>query len=120
MRHALCLLLAAASLGACSFHARGPDEYRMAVREVLDARQPDVHACYERAYTADERMKGRVVAKFQVAAKSGQLMSPQIVDEETTAPEPLKQCVLASLDGVTIAPPDQRTGDAKFVWDFGP
>lgn len=118
MRAAMGLLLAAASLGACA-HARTPDEYRVAVREVLDSRRADVNACYDRAVASNEDAKGRVVAKFQVEAKSGKIMSPEIVDEETTAPEPLKQCVLASLDGVTIAPPDPKTGDAQFVWDFG-
>lgn len=118
MKSKIGLLLSATSLVACSFHARGADDYRVAVREVLDQKRADVEACYKRAYAADEAVQGRVVAKFQVEAKSGKVLKPEVVPDQTTAPEPLQQCVLGSLDGLALAPPDQRTGDATFTWDF--
>jgi hypothetical protein len=112
------LLFVLVSLVGCSFHARGPEQYREAVRAILDSKRPDVEACYKRVYEADPVAQGRVVAKFQLEAKSGKLVKPQIVSEGTTASEGLKQCVLSSLEGITLAPPDQRTGDATFTWEF--
>lgn len=112
------LLLVVCGLSACSFYARGPDDYRAAVRTILDSKRPDVEACYKREYESNPVAQGRVVAKFTVEAKSGKITKPEIVDEGTTAAEGLKQCVLRSLEGLTLAPPDQRTGDATFIWEF--
>jgi hypothetical protein len=58
------------------------------------------------------------VAKFEVEAKSGKVINPSVIAAETTANGALQQCVLSSLEGLTVEPADQRTGDAKFTWDF--
>ena len=112
------LLLLCGSVAGCSFYARGPDDYRTAVRGMLDQKQPDVEACYKRSYEADKNAQGRVVAKFEVEEKSGKVINPAVIATETTANAALQQCVLSSLEGLTLAPPDQRTGDAKFTWEF--
>jgi len=112
------LLLLCGSLAGCSFYARGPDDYRKAVRAVLEKKQPEVEACYKRSYEADKNAQGRVVAKFEVEAKSGKVMNASVIADETNANAALQQCVLGSLEGLTLDPPDQRTGDAKFTWDF--
>jgi hypothetical protein len=112
------LPVSALCLSACSFFARGPDAYRSAVRELLEQKRPDLQACYKSSYDADQSAQGRVVAKFQVEPKTGQVVKPEIVPEGTTANEALKQCVLSSLAGLTLAPPDQRMGEATFIWDF--
>lgn len=112
------LALAALCLTACSFFARGPDAYRIAVRELLEQKRPDLQACYKASYDADQTAQGRVVARFQVEPKTGKVVKPEIVPEATTANEALKQCVLSSLAGLTLAPPDQRTGEGTFTWDF--
>jgi len=118
MRSMSFVLLACAGLVGCSFYARGPDDYRSAVRGILETKRPDVEACYKRSYEADKEAQGRVVAKFEVEPKSGKIVHPEVVAEGTTASDALKQCVLASLEGLTLAPPDQRKGEATFVWDF--
>jgi len=110
--------LTALSFTGCSFYARGADDYRTAVRGVLDQKRPEVEACYKESYAADQTAQGRVVARFEVEAKSGKVINPSIVDDKTTANPALRQCVLSSLNGLTIDPPDQRTGDATFTWDF--
>jgi hypothetical protein len=112
------LTLAALCLGGCSFFARGPDAYRTAVRELLEQKRPDVQSCYKASYEADAASQGRVVAKFQVEPKTGKLVKPEVVPAGTTANEALQQCVLSALNGLALTPPDQRTGDATFVWDF--
>lgn len=112
------LVLVCCGLFGCSFYARGPDEYRAAVRTVLDSKQPEVAACYKRTYDADNAAQGRVVTKFKVEAKSGKIVEPAVVPEGTTAPAALQQCVLGALSGLSLAPPDQRVGDATFIWEF--
>lgn len=112
------MLLACAGLFGCSFYARGPDDYRTAVRGLLEQKRPEVEACYKRSYEADPAAEGRVVAKFDVEAKSGKVLRPEIVNEGSTANDALKQCVLTSLEGLTLAPPDQRKGEATFTWEF--
>lgn len=112
------LLCLCAVLAGCSFYARSPDSYREAVRGTLETKRPDVEACYKRAYDADKSAQGRVVAKFEVEPKSGKIVRPEIVPQGTTAGEALKQCVLSSLDGLALAPPDQRKGEATFTWEF--
>ncbi len=111
------LLLCSALLG-CSFYARGPDDYRTAVRGMLETKRPDVEACYKNSYQADQSAQGRVIAKFDVEAKSGKVVNTTIVPDGTTANDALKQCVMSSLQGLTLAPPDQRKGEATFTWDF--
>ena len=112
------VILACTSAAACSFYARGPDDYRTAVRKLLDQKQPDVENCYKQRYEKDKAVQGRVVVSFEVEPKSGNIVKPSIVAAGTTANETLQKCVLASLEGLKLDPPDQRTGAATFTWDF--
>lgn len=113
------LLVAAALLAGCSFYARGPDDYRTAVRAVLDTRQPQVKDCYAQTLKADESAKGKVVVRFDVEPKTGLIQNPTVVEDKTTANPALQQCVLGSLEGLKLDPADQRKGEATFAWDFG-
>ena len=113
----VCISGLAASAG-CSFYARGPEDYRTAVRRVLERKQPEVEACYKHSYEQDATAQGRVRVSFEVAAKTGDVIKPSVVPADTTANEALQQCVLASLEGLRLDPPDQRTGAATFTWDF--
>ena len=56
--------------------------------------------------------------KFQIEEETGKLVAPAVVPAQTTAPSPLTECVLRSLDGAVLAPPDARDGEATFTWDF--
>ncbi len=105
-------------LSGCSFFARGPDDYRSAVRKVLDTRNAQVESCYRQALAADPNAAGRVVVKFDVEPKTGNFANPAVVEQETRASDAVKNCVLTSLDGLVLAPPDQRKGEATFAWEF--
>ncbi len=72
-----------------------------------------------RELKASEGAKGVVVVRFEVEAKTGSVLKPEVVDAKTTAPEGLQGCVLDALGGLTLDPPDQRTGEATFAWQFG-
>jgi outer membrane lipopolysaccharide assembly protein LptE/RlpB len=108
----------AASAG-CSFHARGADDYRKAVRKVLDTRNEQVESCYRQELHGKHEAAGKVVVRFDVAPKTGEFTHAKVVEKQTTAAEPLQKCVLGSLDGLKLAPPDQRKGEATFTWQFG-
>lgn len=110
--------LAGVLLSACSFYARGPSEYRDAVRNVLSERQSGVQDCYKLAYEQNETAGGKVVVKFDVEPKTGVIGNAKIVPEATDAPEVLQQCVLSSLSDLKLDPPDQRKGEATFAWNF--
>lgn len=118
MKRQLAVLFVCAGLLGCSFYARSPDSYRAAVRDVLDQKRPEVQECYKRTVESDEAATGRVIAKFDIEPKSGKIVRPEVMSEGTTANEALQQCVLRSLEGLTLDPPDQRKGEAVFVWEF--
>lgn len=113
------LTLMLAIVAGCSFHARSPDDYRQATRALLDERSGGVEGCYRRALTADQNAQGTVVVRFEVEAKTGNIVNAKVVDEKTTAKQELRTCVIDALDGLTLDPPDQRTGEATFEWEFG-
>lgn len=118
MKRCALIMVACASAAACSFYARSPDDYRTAVRKVLEHKQPEVESCYKQRYEKDNAAQGRVVVSFEVEPKTGNIVKPSIVPAGTTANEALQKCVLAALEGLKLDPPDQRTGAATFTWDF--
>jgi hypothetical protein len=111
-------VLALLLLGGCSFYARGPDAYRQAVRNMLDTKSPTVESCYNGARAQNPQSQGAVVVRFDVEPKTGDIVRPEIVKEQTTADETLQRCVLESLAGLKLDPPDQRQGQATFRWEF--
>jgi hypothetical protein len=115
---AAALPVALALLGGCTFYARGPDAYRQAVRSVLDTKSPSLENCYNSTKEQNPQSQGAVVVRFEVEPKTGNIVRPEIVKEQTSADETLQRCVLESLAGLKIDPPDQRLGQATFRWDF--
>jgi hypothetical protein len=103
---------------ACSFYARGPEDYRDATQKVLDTRSQQMKSCYDETLRANPTAKGTVAVHFMVEKETGKLKDATLDKARTTAPEPLGQCVLKSLEGLALQPPDARDGDATFVWDF--
>jgi hypothetical protein len=114
---AAAMLLASLAAG-CSFHARDPEAYREATRNVLETRSGEVQACYDAALKKDEKVGGEVVVKLTVEADTGKIKNPEVVDDETTAPAELAACIVGQLDGLAIDPPDARQGNATFTWRF--
>jgi hypothetical protein len=110
----ICLL----SLAACSFIARGPDQYRTDTRAVLDGRTADITACYDAALASDPSLSGEVVVNFTVEKQSGKLTAISADPNASTAPEVLQNCVVNALEGLTLTPEDRRDGQATFTWAF--
>jgi hypothetical protein len=60
---------------------------------------------------------GTVAVSFVVEEKTGKILTPSSLPE-STAPEPLRECVVRGLDGLALDPPDQRKGMATVTFDF--
>jgi hypothetical protein len=106
-------------LSGCSgsFYARGPEDYKQATRALLEARQDQFKACYEGVIKDDPNAAGTVAVHFIVEEKTGKITTPTALPE-SSAPEPLRACVVQSIDGLALDPPDQRKGDATMVFEF--
>ena len=55
-----------------------------------------------------------------VEKKTGKLKEAKADQAHTTAPEPVVLCVLESLAGLTLQPPDGNDGKATFAYDLHP
>lgn len=111
------LLLVAAGASACEFHARSPEDYQSATRAVLDTRSSQIKGCYDEVLKTDKTASGIVVVHFTVIEETGAISGAEVT-KESTAPAALGQCIVQALDGLAIDPPDERQGDATFVWEF--
>ena len=85
---------------------------------VMVTRNPQIKTCYDDVLKTDAAAAGNVVVAFTVEKKTGAIIDPQIVPERTTAPEALGQCVLGSISGLALDPPDQNEGAGVFTWTF--
>lgn len=121
LRVYLGLASAAASLAltACSgsFYARSPDDYRTATRALLESKESNFKQCYQNVLTGTPDAAGTVAVSFVVEEKTGKILTPASLPE-STAPEPLRECVVKGLDGLALEPPDQRKGMATVTFDF--
>jgi hypothetical protein len=106
------------SLSACSFIARGEDQYRADTRTVLETRNADIKACYDSAIASSPSLAGEVVVNFTVEKKTGAITAVAADPNASTAPESLQNCVVSSLEGLTLTPEDRRDGQATFTWAF--
>lgn len=118
MRNYLLILLPISTL-ACSFHARSPDQYRDDTRALLESRGGKIKDCYRDALEATNETTGTVTVNFTVEKKTGQLSNIRAA-EQSTAPEPLRECVVKALEGLSLSPPDARDGVATFRYEFEP
>ena len=113
------LLLAASTVvPGCSCLARDAETYRADTRTVLETRNDAIKTCYDEALKADPALDGTVVVKCKVEKKTGRLLDIAADTERTKAPAALSDCIVKALDGLTLAPVDQRQGDATFSWTF--
>ena len=113
---ALFMLLALAA--GCSFHARSPDEYRDATQALLETKSTDIKTCYDDALKGKSDLAGTVTVHFTVDAETGKVGNVSADTAKTQAPEVLTQCIVKSLDGLALNPPDANPGDATFEYHF--
>lgn len=102
----------------CGFAARSPEMYRDDTKAVLDTKSNDIRACYDGVLKATPGVGGKVTVKFEVETEQGKIVNVAVDKPNTTAPDPVAECVTKSITGLGITPPDKRVGQATFVWEF--
>jgi hypothetical protein len=112
------LLAASLTLGACSFAARSPEMYRDDTGKTLATKQEAIRTCYDGVLKSNPGAGGTVTVKFDVETESGKISHVTVDKTKTTAPDPVSECVTRSIDGLTLAPPDQRKGEATWSYEF--
>ena len=105
-------------LGGCGFAARSPEMYRDDTKAVLDTKSNDIRACYDSVLATTPGVGGRVTVNFELETEQGKIVNIAVDKAQTTAPAPLVECVTKSINGLGVAPPDKRTGQATFTWEF--
>ncbi len=118
----ICLLALLASAVGCSFQfaKRDGESYRADTRALVDGQAGAIRACYDEQLKADPKTGGTVTVKFSVAEDTGMITNPQVVADQTTAPEALSRCVLDAIDGLALDPPDECPAAATYTWEFAP
>lgn len=117
---AFAALAACATLAGCSvsYYARSPEDYRQATRALLESRESTFKDCYAGVLESAPDAAGTVAVQFVVEEKTGKIVTPTSLPE-STAPQPLQECVVNGLNGLALDPPDQRKGMATMTFDFG-
>lgn len=119
MRKTIALLSLVAFGAGCSFIARDTETYKKDNRALVETKTDEIRACYDSALAQDPTLSGEVVASWTVEKKTGKLTNITVLTDKSTAPEGLQNCVMASLEGLTFAKPDQRDGQVQsFTWSF--
>jgi hypothetical protein len=108
------------ALSACSATKRSPQMYRADTQKVLETRMGQMESCYAEALKADATIGGQVTVKLVVEKKTGKLTNVTIDPTASAAPEPVRLCVINSLSGLALAPPDANEGQATFVFELRP
>ena len=113
------LSLSLLSLAACSFMARGEEQYRTDTRQLLETRSSNIRACYDQELAKNSAQSGTVVVTFTVEKKTGLITAVGVDPDQSTAPQGLQDCVITSLEGLQLTPEDRRDGKATFTFAFG-
>lgn len=118
MKSVLLIVGTAALVSGCSFAARSPEMYRDDTKAVLETKNNDIHACYDGVLKTTPGAAGKVTVKFEVETEHGKIVNVAVDKPNTTAPDPVAECVTKNISGLGISPPDKRLGQATFVWEF--
>ena len=114
---ALLAAVAATSMG-CTFIARSPEQYRDDTRAVLESAAAGLKTCYDGVIKGNKSATGTVTVRFTVEQETGIIKDAQVDAEQSTAPAPVQDCVMQSLGGLKLDPPDARDGKATFTYEF--
>ncbi len=110
--------LAVTATTACQFHARSAEKYRDATQELLLTSQNEIQSCYDDILKQDKSAQGLVKINFTVQKDTGTIVDPAVDADGTTAPPALGECVVNSIQGLALTPPDARDGLASFTYEF--
>lgn len=103
---------------ACSFLARDTATYERDTSALLDTRESQLQACYDDELARNPDMAGKLTVTFMVEKQTGKITQLAWDKSRTTVSDSLATCVTTALDGLALAEPDQRAGQATFSYTF--
>ena len=112
------LLMTTFAVTGCSFAARSPEMYRDDTAKALATKQDEIRTCYDAVLKSTPNAAGVVTVNFDVETENGKISHVTVDKTKTTAPDPVCECVTRSIDGLTLAPPDQRKGEGTWAYEF--
>jgi hypothetical protein len=118
MTDARWIAIATLCLAAAACAVRDGAMYRDDTRKLLEGKQPELRQCYDAELQKDPKAGGKVVVSFVVQKDTGVIVDPRVDDLQSTPNRTLRRCVMDSLKGLTLEPPDERDGEATFTWEF--
>jgi len=86
--------------------------------KVLKTKEGDIRSCYDGVLKGSPGTGGKVTLKWEVDTDGGKITKVEVDKANTTAPEPVQQCVTNAITGLVISPPDRRVGQGTWVWEF--
>lgn len=112
-------LLAATALSSCSvsYKLRSPEQYREDTRALLASNESSFISCYETLLESDSEASGTVIVTFDVAEETGKFSEVKSLPDSTASAD-LQQCVVDGMEGLVLAPPDDKTGKGTMTFDF--
>lgn len=116
MKTTLLIAASLATIVGCAY--RSPEMYRDDTTKVLQSKQNDIRACYDDFLKGTPTATGKVTVTFEVETEGGKIQNVAVDKANTTAPDALGDCVKKNIDGLVIAPPDRKLGQATYVYEF--
>jgi hypothetical protein len=104
------------TLSACAY--RSPEMYRDDTGKVLESKNGEIKACYDGFLKGNQGAGGKVTVNFEVETEAGKIQNVTIDKANTTAPAELGACVKKSIEGLAVSPPDRKTGQGTWVYEF--
>lgn len=86
--------------------------------KVLATRNNEIKACYDGVLKGTPTAAGKVTVKFEVETDEGKITKVAVDKANTTAPDAVQDCVTKNLNGLAVSPPDKKTGDGTWVYEF--
>ena len=117
------LIVSAMSLVAvagCGAAVRDQTMWNADVGKAFGTKQGDMQSCYDNILKTDPKAAGKVAIAFDVETEGGKIQNVTVEKGASTAPEPLQQCVVQSLQGLAVSPPDAKLGQGKWTFEFAP
>ena len=113
-------VLAALAFGSvgCSFIKRSPEQYRDDTQALLEQNSGKLKACYDGILKTDKTAAGTVTVFFVVEKETGALKMTEVKADQSTAPQPVQDCVMQALEGLALDPGDADDGHATFSYEF--
>lgn len=118
MRCARIMLVSVLAVAGCSFVARDTATYERDTAALLDTRDEQVRRCFEAELAHNPDLIGKLTVTFTVEKQTGKLTVLSWDRNRSSVNDSLATCVLTAFEGLALAEPDRRDGEATFTYSF--